>query len=144
MKLNGNFDVMSSRKDAAARILSAENLLKYIPDVVESKIVNPREVDATIKAGIAFIKGKFKTKILISGDSNEENVKINGHGEGSNSSLAFTVNVKFVESASECTINYDADVNVAGNAATMGQRILEKAAREYVEKIIGNFKKSFR
>lgn len=119
-------------------------MLKYIPDVVESQIVNPREVDATIKAGIAFIKGKFKTRIIISDDSSEENVKISGNGTGSNSSLSFTVNIRFDESSSGCTITYDADVNVAGNAATMGQRVVEKAARDYVEKIIGNFKKSFR
>ena len=144
MKLNGNFDVTSSRKDAAAKILSAENLLTYIPDIVDSQIVNPKEIEATIKAGIAFIKGKFKTRILISADSNEENVKISGNGTGSNSSLAFTVNIMFDESGTGCTISYDADVGVAGNAATMGQRVIEKAARDYVEKIIGNYKKSFR
>ena len=99
---------------------------------------------ATIKAGIAFIKGKFKTRILISDDSNEENVKINGNGTGSNSSLSFTVYIKFDESGTGCTISYDADVSVAGNAATMGQRVIEKAERDYVEKIIGNYKKSFR
>ena len=54
------------------------------------------------------------------------------------------MHIKFDESDSGCTISYDADVNVAGNAATMGQRVIEKAAREYVEKIIGNYKKSFR
>ncbi len=144
MKLNGNFDVTSNRKDAAAKILSAENLLTYVPDIVESHIVNLKEIDATIKAGIAFIKGKFKTRIFISDDSNEEHVKISGSGTGSNSSLSFTVQIRFSESSSGCTISYDADVSVAGNAATMGQRVIEKAARDYVEKIIGNYKKSFR
>ena len=45
------------------------------------------------------------------------------------------MHIKFDESDSGCTISYDADVNVAGNAATMGQRVIEKAARDYVEKI---------
>lgn len=144
MKLNGTFDVESSRKDASAKILSAEGLLKFIPDVVESEIVGSHEIDATIKAGIAFIKGKFRTKIVISDSSSEELVNINGSGTGSNSSLSFNVGIKFDQAGSGCKISYDAEVNVAGNAATMGQRVIEKAARDYVEKIIGNFKNSFR
>ncbi|EQD45481.1 CoxG protein [mine drainage metagenome] len=102
------------------------------------------EIDATIRAGIAFIKGKFKTKIVISEASSEELVNIIGSGTGSNSSLSFNVGIKFDQSGTGCKIAYDTEVNVAGNAATMGQRVIEKAARDYVEKIISNFKKSFR
>lgn len=142
MQMNGSFVVSGSKESAMSKIATAKDMLVFVPDVVESEVVDDLNLLATVKAGIGFIKGKFKTKIGIEKEG-QDGIKIIGSGTGSGSSMNFTVNVKFSEDEGKTTVVYDANVNVAGTAATMGQRIIEKAARDYVTKIMKNFQSSF-
>lgn len=142
MKMNGNFEVNKDKASAIAKISTVKDMLEYIPDVVESEVVDDSNLIATVKAGVGFIKGKFKTKMILERTSPDQ-IKIIGSGTGSNSSMNFTVIVDFKETGNGTSVSYDADVNIAGTAATMGQRIIERAATNYVTKIMKKFKASF-
>lgn len=142
MQMNGSFVVNKDKTYAISKISTTRDMLEYIPDVVEYEVVDDSNLIATVKAGVGFIKGKFKTKITLE-HSGPGQIRIEGSGSGSNSFMNFTVVVDFKEANDGTEISYDADVNVAGTAATMGQRIIERAATDYVTKIMKKFQASF-
>ncbi len=142
MQMNGSFVVKKDKSSSISKLSAAKDILNYIPDVVDSEIVDEKNLVATVKAGVGFIKGRFKTKIALD-QSNPCEITITGNGSGSNSSMNFTVIVNFSGDEDETTIKYDADVGIAGTAATMGQRIIERAATKYVNTIMEKFKSSF-
>lgn len=142
MQMNGSFVVNKDKASAISKISTAKDLLEFVPDVVDSEVVDDNNLIATVKAGIGFIKGKFKTKMALE-HSAPDQMKITGSGSGSNSSMNFTVIVDFSDAEAGTNVAYDATVNIAGTAATMGQRIIERAASNYVTKIMKKFQASF-
>ncbi|MCL4330208.1 MAG: SRPBCC domain-containing protein [Candidatus Thermoplasmatota archaeon] len=142
MKFNGSFAVTTQRHVAFERMSDPEFLITIIPDVVEAAKIDQHTIHAVIKAGLSFIKGKFRTSIILKNEVDDTALTVKGSGNGSGSSMDFLVNISLADDVSGTLVNWDAEINISGSAATLGQRMIDKAARNYVDRLIESFRKS--
>ena len=112
MKLEGSYEVKAPRAKVWSAFLDPETLRKAIPGCEKLEMIGPDEYKATLKIGVAAVKGTFEGKVrlldkkpsdsyrLAAVDVGERNERIGPH------------------------VTYSADVQVGGLIAGVGQRML--------------------
>ena len=142
MKFDGSFVLNIPRSAVYEKMSNLDFLMAIIPDKVEATRVDDRTIQAVIKAGLSFIKGKFRTNITVEDKVEAQSLTVRGSGSGSGSSMDFKVHISLAEDQSGTIISWNADVNISGSAATLGQRMVDKAAKNYMDRLIESFKNS--
>ncbi|AGO60268.1 SRPBCC family protein [Ferroplasma acidarmanus] len=137
-----SFDVKTTPEKAYGYVVDQEALIKLIPDLLNYEKVDENEMKLTAKAGVSFIKGKFDLVLDITDKKASEHITLKGKGNGSGASVDFTVNFDFLPDEDGTKVNWKADMNIVGTAASMGARMLKSAAQKYIVKLVGNYKKA--
>ncbi|WP_337860130.1 carbon monoxide dehydrogenase subunit G [Ferroplasma sp.] len=137
-----SFDVETTPEKAYSYIVNQETMVKLVPDLLKYEKVNDDEMKITAKAGVSFIKGKFDLVLDIKDKTENKHITLIGQGNGSGASVDFTVNFDFSFSNSETIVNWKAEINIVGTAASMGARMIKSASQKYIIKLVGNYKKA--
>jgi len=137
-----SFNVKTTPEKAYGHIINQETLIKLVPDMLNYEKVNENEMKLTAKAGVSFIKGKFDLVLDITDKTANEHITLKGKGNGSGASVDFTVNFDFKPDEDGTKVDWKAEMNIVGTAASMGARMLKSAAQKYIVKLVGNYKKA--
>jgi carbon monoxide dehydrogenase subunit G len=141
MELTGEYTFDAPRDRVWAFMLDPEMLRQCLPGCEKLDQVGPDEYTATMKIGIAMIRGTFQGRVKISDKQEPERYTMAVDGSGPQGQVSGTGTLELVEEGGRTTVRYRGDANVRGTLARVGARMVQPAARTIVGQFFGCLEK---
>jgi len=130
MKIEGAYDIPAPRPKVWEAFLDQERLRQAIPGCEKLEAIGEDEYRATMKIGVAAVKGTFEGKVRFSDRQPPDSYRMAIEGSGGPGFIRGEAVMRLVDGAAGgTTISYSADVQVGGLIAGVGQRMLGGVAR---------------
>jgi len=140
LQYSGQESIPASKDKVWAFINDPAKVSTCLPDVIDTKINDARNFDATVKVAVGPVSGKFTFKIALipaaSGDHMD--LKINGGGFGSVVDLMAGADIK--GDGDTATLDWSAKASMRGPVATVGGRVLDAQAKRIISTTFANVK----
>ncbi len=125
MKIEGSHDIPAPREKVWAAFLDPERLRQAIPGCEKLEPIGEDEYKATLKVGVAAVRGTFEGKVKLSDKQPPRSYRMAIEGSGGPGFLRGEAVMTLADAAAGgTTISYSADVQVGGLIAGVGQRML--------------------
>jgi carbon monoxide dehydrogenase subunit G len=146
MKLNfsGNETIDVAPQSLWDAVIDPEILQKVVPGCREMRAVDEAEYIIELDLRVAAVGGSFEGKITLSDMHPPARCQITVSGEGTLGTGTGTASVMIAaESEGRSTISYEADGDVGGLVAGVGQRVLMGVAKHLTRQFFTSLKKHF-
>ncbi len=125
MKIEGSYDVSAPREKVWEAFLDPERLRQAIPGCEKLEKIGEDEYKATLKVGVAAVKGTFEGKVRLFDKTPPQSYRMAVEGSGGPGFLRGEAVMTLSDGAAGgTTIAYSADVQIGGLIAGVGQRML--------------------
>ena len=125
MKIEGAADIPAPREKVWAAFLDPNILAQALPGCEKLEAIGPNEYKATMKVGVAAIKGTFEGKVKLSDLEPPNRYRMAVEGSGGPGFVRGAAGMQLSDVDGGGTrVSYDADVQVGGLIASVGQRML--------------------
>jgi carbon monoxide dehydrogenase subunit G len=141
MELTGEHTFAAPRERVFAFLLDPEVLKQCLPGCEKLDLIGPDEYAATMRIGIAMIKGTFTGRVKISDKQPPERYKMLVEGSGPQGQVSGEGELELVEQGGATVVRYRGDANVRGTIARVGARMIQPAARTIVGQFFGCLEK---
>ncbi|MCC6704887.1 MAG: carbon monoxide dehydrogenase subunit G [Thermomicrobiales bacterium] len=138
MELSGEHVFNLPREQVYNMMLDPEVLKASLPGCEKLEAIGEDEYAATMKIGIAMIKGTFSGKVRITDKVAPERYTMHIEGSGPQGQVNGSGQLEFIDNGDTTTVKYNGEANVTGTIARVGARMIQPAART----IAGQFFKS--
>jgi uncharacterized protein len=130
MKIEGSYTIPASRHAVWEAFLDPDRLRQAIPGCEKFEAAGLDEYRATMKVGVAAIKGTFEGKVRLSDKQAPDSYRMAVEGSGKPGFVKGDAVMTLGDGEGGATsISYTADVQVGGLIAGVGQRLLGGVAR---------------
>ncbi len=129
MKLETSHPFKASRDRVWAAFNDPAVLARVTPGLQKLEAVGPDEYRATLAVGVAAVKGTYQGKLTIADKRPPESYTLKIEGNGRGGFVKGIGHVTLAESDGETLATIQADAQVGGLIAAVGQRLIESAAR---------------
>ncbi len=143
MELKGEFEVKSDRRTVSSFISDIDQVTSIIPEVQSAEKLNEISSKLVVKAGKSAIKGKFNLLLELKQITEGEDIDIYARGSGTTGSLDLKANYKLVDLGSSTLVKWTVNLNIGGMIATMGARVINSTAKNYISVLTDSFRKAF-
>ncbi|MGH2532311.1 MAG: SRPBCC family protein [Thermomicrobiales bacterium] len=141
MELTGEHTFEAPRDRVWAFMLDPDVLRQCLPGCERLDQVGPDEYTATMKIGIAMIRGTFEGRVKISDKQEPERYTMSVEGSGPQGQVSGTGTLELIEEGERTTVRYRGDASVRGTLARVGARMVQPAARTIVGQFFGCLEK---
>ena len=124
MKLEGSYDVKAPRQKVWTAFLDPETLRQAIPGCEKLELIGPDEYKATLKIGVAAVKGTFVGKVRLLDKKPPESYRLAAEGSGGPGFVRADTVITLTDIEGGTRVSYSADVQIGGLIAGVGQRML--------------------
>lgn len=124
MKIEGSADIPAPRDKVWAAFLDPNVLAQALPGCEKLEAIGPNEYKATMKVGVAAIKGTFEGKVKLSDLEPPNRYRMAVEGSGGPGFVRGDAGMQMSDVDGGTKVSYDADVQVGGLIASVGQRML--------------------
>ena len=124
MKIEGSHDIPAPRPKVWDAFLDPDRLRQAIPGCEKLEAVGNDEFTAIMKVGVAAVKGTFTGKVKLGDRRPPESFRMAVEGTGGPGFVRGDTVITLTEIESGTRVTYDADVQVGGLIAGVGQRML--------------------
>jgi uncharacterized protein len=140
LEMSGEYVLPRDRKAVYAALNDAEVLKKCIPGCEELTKVSDNEFAAVVKMTIGPVSARFRGRVKLEDLDPPNGYRIAGEGEGGVAGFAKGgANVQLTEVPEGTQLTYNAEANVGGKIAQLGQRLLAGSAKKIAVKFFANF-----
>jgi carbon monoxide dehydrogenase subunit G len=140
LEMSGEYVLPRDRKAVYAALNDAEVLKKCIPGCEELTKSSDNEFAAVVKMTIGPVSARFKGKVRLVDLDPPNGYRIEGEGEGGVAGFAKGgAKVDLSEVPEGTKLTYNAEANVGGKIAQLGQRLLAGSAKKIADKFFSNF-----
>jgi carbon monoxide dehydrogenase subunit G len=140
LEMSGEYVLPRDRKAVYAALNDVEVLKKCIPGCEELTKVSDNEFAAVVKMTIGPVSARFKGKVRLVDLDPPNGYRIEGEGEGGVAGFAKGgAKVELTEVPEGTKLTYNAEANVGGKIAQLGQRLLAGSAKKIADKFFANF-----
>lgn len=130
MKLSGSHTFNAPREKVWAMLNDIEALRTLIPGVESLEEVEPNTYKGVAKIGVAGIKGEYTGTIKLTDIDPPTGYRLIGEGRGKPGHVKGQGTLELTEESPDQTLlRYSGDVQVGGMIASVGQRLIEGAAK---------------
>jgi uncharacterized protein len=126
MKIEGSFEIAAPRQKVWDALLDPEQLRQAIPGCEALEAIGPDEYKATMKVGVAAVKGTFEGKVRLLDKEPPERYRMAVEATGGPGFLRGDAVITLADGPAGGTT---ADVQVGGLIAGVGQRMLGGVSR---------------
>jgi len=137
MKIEGSHDVPAPRQKVWDAFLDPRQLQKAIPGCEKLEAVGADEFKATLKIGVAAVKGTFEGKVRLSDRKPPESYRLAAEGSGGPGFVKADTLITLSDIAGGTRVSYSADVQVGGLIAGVGQRMLGGVSKMMADQFFG-------
>ena len=125
MKIEGAHEIPAPRQRVWDAFLDPEQLKKAIPGCEKLEAIGGDEFKATMKVGVAAVKGTFEGKVRLADKKAPDSYRMGIEGSGGPGFVRGEAVITLTDTPSGGTrVAYNADVQVGGLIAGVGQRML--------------------
>jgi uncharacterized protein len=124
MKIEGSADIPVPRERVWAAFLDPDILAQALPGCEKLEAIGPNEYKATMKVGVAAIKGTFEGKVKLSDLEPPNRYRMAVEGSGGPGFVRGDAGMQMSDVPGGTKVSYDAEVQVGGLIASVGQRML--------------------
>ncbi len=135
MQLTGEHSFAAPRQRVWDFLLDPDVLQQCLPGCEKLEQIGEDEYNATMKIGIAMIRGTFQGRVKISDKQEPERYTMMVEGSGPQGQVSGTGTLELVDNGDQTTVRYQGDANVRGTLARVGARMIQPAAKT----IVGQF-----
>jgi carbon monoxide dehydrogenase subunit G len=135
-------DFAAPRQKLWDLLLDPARLASCIPGCEELREAGPDRYTATLKIGVAAIKGTYTGKVEIGEKQPPEHYKLSVEGSAAPGFVRGVATMDLAESGPQSTrLSMNADAQVGGLIASVGQRFLGGIARQMTQQFFRNVEK---
>ena len=138
MKLEGQQHLKSSVDGVWQALDGTEAYGACMPAITRLEAISPTRREATIDLQLPAISGVFEGSIDILEREAPQRVLLKIEGSGKTGVIDGTAEIRLAELGEGTAVNYNADVQVGGQIARLGQRMIGAATREMAAEFFGN------
>ena len=138
MKITGEHVFVSSRERVWAALEDPQMLANALPGVRRLDVTGPDEYAITVSVGVGSVKGTYDGSFRITDKDAPQACAVRAHATGGPGSVEAVAQMQMRDGENGgALLTYDADANVTGPLAGVGQRLIGSAAkrttREFLE-----------
>jgi carbon monoxide dehydrogenase subunit G len=137
MKIEGTREIPAPRDKVWAAFLDPAVLSKAIPGCDALEEVGPGEYKAVMKIGVGAIKGTFEGKVRLTDLQPPDRYRMLVEGKGGPGFVRGEATMSLSDAAEGTQVAYDADVQVGGLIASVGQRMLGGVSKMMLDQFFG-------
>ena len=137
MKIEGSSDIAAPRDRVWSAFLDPATLAQAIPGCEQLEEIGPGEYKATMKVGVAAIKGTFHGKVRLSDQEPPHRYRMAVEGSGGPGFVRGDAAMEMSDAEGGTRVSYSADVQVGGLIASVGQRMLGGVSRLMLDQFFG-------
>ena len=124
MKLEGSYEIPAPRDRVWSAFLDPEVLRQAIPGCEKLEAIGNDEYKATLKVGVAAVKGTFEGKVRLTDKKPPDSYKMSVEGSGAPGFIRGETVITLTDMEGGTRVSYTADLQVGGLIAGVGQRML--------------------
>jgi carbon monoxide dehydrogenase subunit G len=138
MKITGEHAFVSSRERVWAALEDPQMLANSMPGVKRLDVTAPDEYALTVSIGVGSVKGSYDGTFRITDKQERESCTVRANASGGPGSVEAVAQMRMRDGENGgALLTYEADANVTGPLAGVGQRLIGSAAkrttREFLE-----------
>jgi uncharacterized protein len=132
VKITGT-QLLNAPRDRVWQLLNDPAFLKMcLPGCESLEATGPDQYQATLTVGIAVVKGKYRGSVALSEKEPPQRFKMQVEGKGTGGFMQGTGLLELSDDPQGTKVTYQGDVQVGGPIASVGQRLLDGAAKMMV------------
>lgn len=132
MKVSGNHLLNAPREHVWQSLNDPAFLKACLPGCESMEAIAPDQYQAVLTIGIAAVKGKYTSTVTLSEKEPPQRFTMQVQGKGSGGFMQGTGVLQLSEDPNGTKVTYQGDVQVGGPIASVGQRLLDGAAKMMV------------
>jgi uncharacterized protein len=130
MKISGSATLHAPPPQVWAALTDPAVLAATIPGCERLEATGPDQYALTVTAGVASVRGTYAGQVALSDQHEPEALVLTASGSGAPGTIATTVQVRLAgRGDGQTELSYDADAQVGGVIAGVGQRMLASVAK---------------
>jgi uncharacterized protein len=129
VKMNGQHTLNAPRDKVWAFLMDPEAIAKVMPGCEQLEEIAPDTYQATLKLGIAAIKGIYTGSVKILDKTPPTHYRMVIDGSGTPGFVKGEATINLQEQDGKTVLIYDADTQVGGLIANVGQRMINGVAK---------------
>jgi len=129
MKIHGTHELQAQRDRVYSALTDPQILQRCIPGCESLAATGENVYVATMKAGIGPVKGKFKGSVHLDEMQAPVHYRMIVEGKGGPGFVKGTGTFNLGEANGATVVNYEGEMQVGGVIASVGQRMIEAAAK---------------
>jgi uncharacterized protein len=132
VKVSGT-NILNAPRERIWQLLNDPAFLKLcLPGCESMEAIGPDQYQAILTVGIAAVKGKYTGTVVLSEKEAPQRFTMRVDGKGPGGFLQGTGALELADDPQGTKVTYQGDVQVGGAIASVGQRLLDGAARMMV------------
>ena len=133
MKIEGSHTFNAPRERVWEVLLNPKVMAQCMPGCESMNEIGPDQYEATMKVGIASVKGTYKGKVSLKDKQAPSHYVLSGEGSGGPGFMQGDVTIDLEENEGRTVLKYSTDAKVGGLIASVGQRMLNGVAKVMVD-----------
>jgi carbon monoxide dehydrogenase subunit G len=129
VKVNGKYTLDAPREKVWAFLMDPAAIARVMPGCETLEEVAPDTYKATLKLGIAAVKGTYMGSVQLLDKTPPTHYRMLIDGSGAPGFVKGDATVDLEEQGEKTVLSYDADTQVGGLIANVGQRMISGVAK---------------
>jgi uncharacterized protein len=133
LKIQGSTILPAPREAVWQLLTDPQRLAKLLPGAQKLEADGPDRYKVTMKFGIAAFSGNFQGSVELANKKPPESFQMLVEGRGAPGFMKGSGAIALREKGAHTEVKYDGEAQVGGVIASVGQRMIEVAARKIVQ-----------
>jgi carbon monoxide dehydrogenase subunit G len=133
VKIEGSYTFNAPRDKVWQVLQDPQIIAQCMPGCEQLNEIGPDQYEATMKVGVAAVKGTYKGKVTIRDKEAPSHYILSGEGSGAPGFMRGDVAIDLEETDRQTVLKYSADARIGGLIASIGQRMLGGVAKMMLE-----------
>lgn len=129
MKISGTQTFPAPRQKVWEFLTNPQHIAKCMPGCEKLETVGENEYSSQINVGLAAVKGVYTGKVKLDEMQPPSHYKMLIDGKGKQGFIKGSGTLDFTEQSGQTLLNYTGDIQVGGPLASVGQRMIDGAAK---------------
>ncbi|MCL6566437.1 MAG: carbon monoxide dehydrogenase subunit G [Acidobacteriia bacterium] len=138
MKLQGSYTLPAKREAVWQLLNDPKRLAACLPGCEQLDVVGSDHYLVRLKLGLAAISGSFSGSVRLSDKKPPDSFRMNVEGRGAAGFVQGEANIELVSDGDQTVVRYSGVASVGGLLASVGNRMMELAARRTLEQFFAN------
>jgi carbon monoxide dehydrogenase subunit G len=138
MKITGEHTFRSPRQRVWEALQDPQMLANSLPGVKRLEVTGPDEYAMTVSVGVGSVKGTYDGTFKLTDKQDAEACSVRANASGGPGSVDAVARMQMRDGdGGGAVLTYEADANVTGPLAGVGQRLIGGAARKTTKEFLG-------